>query len=57
VVVSIGIQRHNDRLLSAQLIQSEGELQTTGARIADIKDHKLKTMAEYVSAYASVEPR
>jgi hypothetical protein len=56
VVVSIGIRRHNDRLLSAQLIQSEVELQTTGARIADIKDHKFKTMAEYVSAYASVEP-
>jgi hypothetical protein len=43
VVVSIGIQHHNDRLLSAQLIQSEVELQTTGAKIADIKDHKFKT--------------
>jgi hypothetical protein len=56
VVVAIAIQHHNDSLLSAQLIQSEVELQTTGARIADIKDHKFKTMAEYVSAYASVEP-
>jgi hypothetical protein len=56
VVVAIGIQHRNDRLLSAQLIQSEVELQTTGARIADIKDHKFKTMAEYVSAYTSVEP-
>jgi hypothetical protein len=33
VVVAIAIQHHNDRLLSAQLIQSEVELQTTGARI------------------------
>jgi hypothetical protein len=56
VVVAIAIQHYNDRLLSAQLIQSEVELQTTGTRIADIKDHKFKTMAEYVSAYASVEP-
>ena len=56
VVVAIAIEHHNDRLLSAQLIQSEVELQTTGARIADIKDHKFKAMAEYVSAYASVEP-
>jgi hypothetical protein len=56
VVVAIGIQHRNDRLLSAQLIQSEVELQTTGARIADIKDHKFKTMAEYVSAYAQIEP-
>jgi len=54
--VSIGIQHHNDRLLSAQLIQSEVELQTTGVRIADIKDHKFKTMAEYISAYVQVEP-
>jgi len=56
VVVAIGIQHRNDRLLSAQLIQSEVELQTTGARIADIKDHKFKTMAEYISAYVQIEP-
>lgn len=56
VVVAIALQHHNDRLLSAQLIQSEVELQTTGTRIADIKDHKFKTMAEYVNVYASVEP-
>jgi hypothetical protein len=40
VGVSIGIQRHNDHLLSSQLIQSEVELQTTGARIADICGYK-----------------
>ena len=56
VVVAIGIQRHNDRLLSAQLTQSEVELQITGARIADIRDHKFKTMAEYASAHVQVEP-
>src|SRR5712675_1614443 len=27
-----------------------------GARIADIKDHEFRTMAEYVAAYAQVEP-
>jgi hypothetical protein len=56
LVVSIAIQHHNDCLLAAQMIQSEAELQTTGARIADIKGHKFKTMAEYGSAYAQVEP-
>jgi hypothetical protein len=56
VTVAVGIQYHNDRILTAQMIQSEAELQTTGARIADIKDHEFKTMAEYVSAYAHVEP-
>jgi hypothetical protein len=29
---------------------------STGTRIADIKDHKFKTMAECVSAYAQIEP-
>lgn len=48
MVVSIGIRRHNDRLLSAQLIQSKGELQTTGAMIAGIKDHRFKTMGQRV---------
>jgi hypothetical protein len=56
LVVTIAIQHHNDRLLSAQMIQSEAELQTTGARIADLKDHKFKTLGEYASAYAQVEP-
>jgi hypothetical protein len=32
VVVAIGIQHRNDRLLSAQLIQSEVKLQTTGGQ-------------------------
>src|SRR5260370_35961764 len=27
-----------------------------GARIANIKDHEFKTMAEYVAAYAAIEP-
>jgi hypothetical protein len=40
IVVAIGIQYHNDRL--AQMIQSEVELQTTGARMvrsAPIGEH------------------
>jgi hypothetical protein len=38
------------------MIRSEVELQTTGARISGIKDHELKTMAEYVGAYVQVAP-
>jgi len=56
VLVAIGIQRHNDQQLAAQMIRSEVELQTTGARISGIKDHEFKTMAEYVDAYVQVAP-
>lgn len=55
-LVAIGIQRHNDQQLAAQMIRSEVELQTTGARISGIKDHEFKTMAEYVDAYVQIAP-
>jgi hypothetical protein len=56
VLIALGIQDHDDHVLAAQMIQSEAGLKTTGARIADIKDHEFKIMADYVNAYARVEP-
>src|SRR5258708_40068301 len=56
VAVVLGIQNHEDHVLTAQITQTEAELRLTGARIANIKDHEFKTMAEYVGAYAQVEP-
>jgi hypothetical protein len=56
VLLAIGVQHHNDQQLAAQMMRSEVELQTTGARISGIKDHKFKTMAEYVDAYVQVAP-
>src|ERR1700730_14267088 len=56
VAIIFGIQNHEDHVLSAQITQTEGELRATGARIANIKDHEFKTMAEYVAAYAQIEP-
>jgi hypothetical protein len=55
-IVGIGVQRHNDQQLAAQMIRSEVQLQTTGAEISGIKDHVFKTMAEYVNAYVQVAP-
>ena len=55
-IVAIGVQRHNDQQLAAQMIRSEVELQTTGAEISGIKDHEFKTMAEYANAYVQVAP-
>ena len=55
-IVAIGVQRHNDQQLAAQMIRSEVELQTIGAEISGIKDHEFKTMAEYANAYVQVAP-
>src|SRR5258708_11197303 len=56
VAVALGIQNHNDRVLGAQVAQSESELRTVGAQIAAIKDRQFGTMSEYIAAYARVEP-
>jgi len=56
VAIALGIQSHNDRVLGAQVVQSESELRTVGAQIAAIKDHQFGTMSEYIAAYARVEP-
>src|SRR5882672_9198213 len=56
VAVALAIQRHNDRVLNAQVAQSESELRTLGAQIAAIKDRQFGTMSEYIAAYGRVEP-
>src|SRR6266446_5109479 len=56
VAVVLGIQNREDHVLTGQITQTEAQLRALGARIADIKDHEFRTMAEYVAAYAQVEP-
>ncbi len=56
VAVALAIQKHNDRVLDAQVAQSESELRTLGAQIAASKDRQFGTMSEYIAAYARVEP-
>jgi len=56
VAITLGIQNHNDRVLSARIAQSESELSVVGAKIAAIKDHQFGTMTEYADAYARIEP-
>ncbi len=46
VAIALGIQNHNDRVLGAQVAQSESELRTVGAQIAAIKDRQFGTMSE-----------
>src|SRR6266851_5181377 len=56
IAIALGIQDHNDRVLGAQVVQSESELRALGAQIAAIKDRQFGTMSEYIAAYARVEP-
>ena len=56
VAIALGIQSHNDRVLGAQIAETESDLRTLGAQIAAIKDHQFGTMDEYIAAYARVEP-
>ena len=55
VAMVLGIQSHNDRVLATQIEESESDLRLVGAQISEIKDRDLKTMAQYVDAYAQIE--
>jgi hypothetical protein len=56
VGIVLGVQNREDHVLTAQITQTEAELRATGDRIANIKDREFKTMAQYVTAYAQIEP-
>jgi hypothetical protein len=56
ILISLGIQNHDDHVLTAQMLQTETDLKTMGGRIAEIKDHRFGSMADYINAYARVEP-
>jgi hypothetical protein len=56
IAIAVGIQNHKDQVLSAHISQTEAELRATGGRIAQIKDHEFKSTADYVAAYARIEP-
>jgi hypothetical protein len=54
--IALGIQNHDDHVLTAQMLQTETDLKTMGGTIVEIKDHRLGSMADYINAYARVEP-
>jgi hypothetical protein len=56
VLAVFAIQNHEDHVLTAQMIQSETDLKTTGARIADIKDRHFTSMADYINSYSHLAP-
>jgi hypothetical protein len=56
IAIAMVIQSHNERVLEAELTESESELKSIGAQIASIKDRDLGSLAGYVQAYARIEP-
>jgi len=56
VLAVFAIQNREDHVLTAQMIQTETDLKTTGARIADIKDRHFTSMTDYINAYSHVAP-
>jgi hypothetical protein len=56
VAITFAVQSRNDEVISAEIARTGAELQTIGTQIADIKDANLKSMNDYIGAYAQIEP-
>jgi hypothetical protein len=55
-VTAEGIESYNDRVLDAQITESQSEMSILGAQIAQIKDHDFESMAQYIQVYARIGP-
>lgn len=54
--VAFAVQEHNDRVLSEELTETASELQDTGARVTSIRDADMKSMDDYIRAFAEIGP-
>jgi hypothetical protein len=55
-VIAEGIESHNDRVLDAQIAESQSEMRLVGAQIAQMKDRDFDSMAQYIQVYAGIGP-
>ena len=55
-VIAEGIESHNDRILDAQITESQSEMRLIGAQIAQMQDHDFESMAQYIQVYARIGP-
>lgn len=55
-VIAAGIEHHDDRVLDAQITESQSEMRLVGARIAQMKDRDFESMAQYIQVYARIGP-
>jgi hypothetical protein len=54
--IAVGIENHNDRVLDAQITESQSEMRLVGAQIAQMKDRDYESMAQYIQVYTRIEP-
>jgi hypothetical protein len=55
-IIATGIENHNDRVLDAQITESQSEMRLVGAQIAQMKDREFESMAQYIQVYARIGP-
>jgi len=55
-VITAGIENHDDRVLDAQITESQSEMRLVGAQIAQMKDRDFESMAQYIQVYARIGP-
>jgi hypothetical protein len=54
--IAFAVQARHERLLMADLERTQSELRVLGDQIAGIKDTDLRSMNDYIGAYAQIEP-
>jgi hypothetical protein len=54
-VIAEGVESHNDRVLDAQITESQSE-RLVGAQISQMKDRDFESMAQYIQVYARIGP-
>jgi len=55
-VIAEGIGSHDDRILAAQITESQSEMRLVGAQITQMKDRDFESMAQYIQVYARIGP-
>jgi hypothetical protein len=55
-VIAAGIESHNDRVLDAQITESQSEMRLVGAQIAQMKDRDFESMGQYIQVSARIGP-
>jgi hypothetical protein len=55
-VIAESIESHNDRVMDAQITESQSEMRVVGAQIAQMKDRDFESMAQRIQVYARIGP-
>jgi hypothetical protein len=55
-VIAEGIESHDDRILAAQITESQSEMRLVGGHIAQMKDRDFESMAQCIEVYEQIGP-